>query len=141
MNRRNVLFGLLASLLGGLFVGWRKYGKASPKAVSLAHNGIISKDRTPHLIGCKVYVNGKRIEHAISVNTTKGFVLAWNQKPTADPTSWIKSRIYGYIEIDPSDCFIARPRLANDEPGSMHGQEPHNYGGKLWWHSEGRVQA
>lgn len=105
MNRRNILFGLLASLLGGLFVGWRRYGKASPKAVALSHNGIISLKRTPNLLGCKVYVDGKLIKRAIMVNTTKGFCLAYvNDRDWGSMKSLERQRIYGYIEIDEQDC-------------------------------------
>jgi hypothetical protein len=102
LNRRN-FFSMTAAAIGWLLTK-RPLGKASRKAVDLSNNGIISPQRTPWLLGAKVYVDGKFVPRVQSVNTTKGYVVALGDY--ADKTMrFTKQRIYGYIDIDDSDCM------------------------------------
>jgi hypothetical protein len=124
MNRRTILAAIIPAILAMFFGVRRSWGKASPKAAALAHNGIISLGRTPHLLGCKVYVNGKRIKHAISVNTTKGYVLAYGDDKSDSVKYLTKQRVYGYIEVDASDCMKGGCVSMQD---SIHGVNPNTF--------------
>jgi hypothetical protein len=117
MNRRTFINWTWLASIAALLFGFKSFGTASAKACAIAHNGIISPKRTPWAIGCKVYVNGKLIPNVAMVNTHKGYVLAHDELQRGTLGYHQTHRIYGWIEIDDSDC-ISSPKHGGKGIGS-----------------------
>lgn len=103
MNRREILRNLFGAL-AVMFVGLRpRFAKASPEAIRLAKNGIISPQRTPWMLGGKVFVDGKEVPSVLMANVSKGFVVYrpnWGKGKPRTLANMQTKRLYGYVHAE-----------------------------------------
>ena len=102
MNRRDVIQTLSLALMG-MFAGVlpTKRGKASPEAIRLAKNGIISPKRTPWMLGGKVFVDGKEMTHVRFANVSKGYVVRYlGPHPRRTASDLQTERVYRYVHAE-----------------------------------------